>query len=181
MGKDRFLVLNWDDLFWDVYELAKMIKRSGYKADLLVVIARGGWVVGRILSDLLELRNVAGITIKSYKGIGVKKTPKIVQGIEHSLKDKKILLVDDIVDSGDTLMTALKYLREKEPADVRTAIPYVKPKAVVRPDYYIKVVDRWVVFPYEYKETISLLHPQDNELEIANPEITKALMEIENS
>ena len=64
MEEEKFLVLSWDDLFWDVVDLAKVIKKDGFRADLLVAIARGGWVVGRILSDLLGLREVAGITIR---------------------------------------------------------------------------------------------------------------------
>jgi len=163
MGREELLVLTWDDLFWDVYELARIIEKSGYKADLLVVIARGGWVVGRILSDLLSLKSVAGITIKSYEGINVKKTPKVTQGIDTSLKGKSVLLVDDIVDSGETLETALRYLRTKEISIVKSAVPYVKPKASIKPDYYVKIIDKWVVFPYEYKETLELLNP-DSEI-----------------
>lgn len=172
MGGEELLVLTWDDLFWDIYELAKIIRRSNYIPDLLIVIARGGWVVGRILSDLLSLRNVAGITIKSYEGINMRKTPRIIQGIDMPIKDKNVLLVDDIVDSGETLKIALKYLKMKKASIIKSAIPYVKPKASIRPDFYVKIIDKWVVFPYEYKETLELLNP-DSEVAKTIVEMTK--------
>ncbi len=151
-------VLEWEELYWDVYELAKKIKKSDFKADMLVAVARGGWVIGRILSDILGLDNVAGLTIKFYKDIGeTDNQPRLIQPLPKELLGKRILLVDDIVDTGETLRVAIDHVKARRALEVRSAVPYIKPWAKVKPDYYIKVFDSWVVFPYEYMETIKSL------------------------
>ena len=151
----RFLILSWEDLFWDIVELGRLIKESGFKPDVLVAVARGGWVVGRVLSDLLEVEVALGLTIKFYTGIDERdRRPRIVQPLGVNLEDKNVLLVDDIVDTGETLWLARTHVLSKGASEVRTATPYVKPWARHKPDYYVKVVDKWVVFPYEYVETL---------------------------
>lgn len=154
----RLIVLDWEELYWDVFELAKKIKRSGFKPDVLVAIARGGWVIGRILSDLLEVPDVAGLTIKFYTGVDETRTkPEIVQPLVQDVNMKKLLLVDDIVDTGETLKLALEHVKEKGAREVKSAAPYIKKWSPITPDYYVRVMDGWVVFPYEYTETIKAL------------------------
>ncbi len=154
----RLIVLDWEELYWDVFELAKKIKRSGFKPDVLVAIARGGWVIGRILSDLLEVPDVAGLTIKFYTGVDETKTkPEIVQPLVQDVNMKKVLLVDDIVDTGETLKLALEHVKERGAREVKSAAPYIKKWSPITPDYYVRVMDGWVVFPYEYTETIKAL------------------------
>lgn len=158
MGKDKFLILSWDDLFWDTIELARKIRDTRQHFHILVAIARGGWVVGRILSDMLNIKRVGGITISFYEDIDKrKKEPIILQPLNIDIKDKSIILVDDIADTGKTLQKAKDHIEKLGAAEVKTSTLYIKPWCNFIPDFYVKKVDRWVVFPYEYRETIESL------------------------
>lgn len=75
---------------------------------------------------------------------------------------KRILLVDEICDSGKTFERALTYLNSAEeemsrPAAIKTACLVFKSKSLLKPDYYQDLIDKWVVFPYEVRETIEEL------------------------
>lgn len=162
----KLVVVDWDDLFWDVYELASKVRKSGYKPDMIVAIARGGWVIGRLLSDFLSVNEAAGLTIRFYKDIGeTAEKPQIVQPLRSRLDGKRVLVVDDIVDSGETMKLAVRHVKERGAEEVRAAAPYLKPWSIYKPDYYVKVVDGWVVFPYEYVETMKALEDKIKSLE----------------
>ena len=62
------------------------------------------------------------------------------------------LVVDDLVDQGDTLETVRKHLGEHKPMMLEAAVLFKKPWSRVEPDYYLEVTDRWVVFPFELSE-----------------------------
>ncbi|ABL77792.1 phosphoribosyltransferase [Thermofilum pendens] len=158
MGRQKILVLSWEQFFLDSVQLSKKIIENGYRPDILVAIARGGWVLGRILSDLLSVRDAVALTMKFYEEVGShKERPVLVQELNVDLRGRKVLLVDDIVDSGATLREAVNHLRKAEPLEVRTATLYVKTWSPFKPDFYVKELSEWVVFPYELKETYQSL------------------------
>ncbi|QOJ78252.1 phosphoribosyltransferase [Infirmifilum lucidum] len=148
--------ITWGDLFNDTLELARQIIASGYHPELLLVVARGGLVVGRILSDLLSVRDIANVSVKFYKGVGLASDkPVIAEGLNPGLvAGKAVLVVDDIVDSGSTLQAVLEHLSSNEPRGVKSAALYVKPWAKIYPDFYVRTVEEWIVFPYEIRETL---------------------------
>jgi len=157
MEKDKFQVLSWDEFYWDIFDLGKKIKKS-YQADILIAVARGGWVVGRIISDLLEIDRVASIGVKFYKGINSRnERPVITQPLSIDVKNQKVLIVDDIADTGETVKIVREYVLKGEPKDVKIAVVYLKPWCRVKVDFFIKETDKWVVFPYEQMETINYL------------------------
>jgi len=150
--------LTWQQLNDDVLMLGKSIAESGFKPDLLVAVARGGWVIGRMLSDILGVKRAVGITISSYEDVGKRKgEPVILQPLNIDIRGLRVLVVDDIVDTGATLKVAVDHVRGKGALEVKSAAPYVKPWSTFRPDYYVRIVDKWVVFPYEYFETLESL------------------------
>lgn len=152
----RLIVLSWDELLRDAALLVRKIKGAGYRPDLLVAVARGGWVIGRILSDCLGVDLAFSLTIKSYKGLAKREGEAVLQTLPNSrtLEGKTALVVDDVSDSGSTLKTAVKLVQGAGIAEVRTATLYVKPRTCYIPDFYVRSVDGWVVFPYEYCETL---------------------------
>ncbi len=157
MEKDKFLILSWDEFYWDIFDLGRKIEES-YKPDILIAIARGGWVVGRIISDLLEVSKVASIGVRFYKDVGVRDLkPEITQPLSVTVKDQKVLIVDDVADTGETIELVKKHVLEDNPQSVKIAVVYVKPWCKASIDYYVKKTDKWIVFPYEQMETISHL------------------------
>jgi len=155
-GTLKLRKITWSELFYDTLELAKKIAFAGFHPELLVVVARGGLVVGRLLSDFLSIRRIANVSVRLYEGIGTAAKEPILEGSINSdeIRGKPVLVVDDIVDSGTTLSFVLKYISAHNPGEVRSAALYVKPWAKTRPDFFVRVIEEWAVFPYEIRETL---------------------------
>src|SRR5205809_8126357 len=92
--------------------LAKRIKSSGYKAEVIVGISRGGWPPARIMSDLLENSNIANMKVEFYKDIGVRsRKPRITKPVTANVTGKRVLVVDEVVNYGHHLKDVENQLR----------------------------------------------------------------------
>ena len=146
----RFRYLGWSEYGRLLERLAKLVASDG-TFDLVIGIARGGLPVAMVVSDRLGTK-VDFINVKSYDGIGKRGKPKILSTITEEIAGKQVLLVDDIVDEGDTMRSVTDYLLARGPAAIKTAAIFTKPWSSVRPDFCLGVVENWVVFPYERGE-----------------------------
>ena len=152
----EFKYLSWPEYGNLAEALAEKVRSGGKSFDLVVGIARGGMPVAMVVSDHLGVR-VDFINVKSYDGIGKRSTPRILSTLTEAMAGKSILLVDDLVDQGDTLATVMDYLKQQNPRLVQTAVLFKKPWSRSEPDYYLEVVDKWVVFPFELSEVNRLI------------------------
>lgn len=133
--------------------LHEIIVRSGYEPNLIVAVARGGWIPARLLLDFRSTKDVANIKIEGYTEINQQQVdPIISQPLGISVEGKTLLVVDDIADSGKSLKLAIEHLKEAGAAVVKTATLYHKPWSIVTPDYLVRQTDVWVVFPWEFIE-----------------------------
>lgn len=153
MSQISFLPLSWSRFHQDVFELAKKVGESEQKFDRIVCIDRGGAVVARFLSDFLGLK-ISSFVMVAYKEIGKLSQPQIKEELKADIKGEKILLVDEIIDSGSSFEVALEYLTKFKPQEIITLAPYVKPISRFQPDFWQVETDQWVIFPYEVRETI---------------------------
>jgi len=148
----KLLKLDWPTIQRMCEELAQKIEASGFKPEVIIGIARGGWVPARILSDLLDIEYVANMRVEFYTEPGVtKKTPTISQKVSTDIKGKRVLLVDDVSDTGHSIDLAFKSLQDAK--EVRTATLHFKPHSIFKPDYFIAETSEWIVYPWEIKET----------------------------
>jgi len=146
------LRMSWDATIEYCEELAERTGR--YKPDMIIGISRGGLVPARILSDILGIKKVGIIGITFYRKAGeTNESPEIVQELCMDIKGKKILLVDDIADTGKSLVVAKDYLESKEAGEIKVATIHYKPNSIFKPDYYVGTTTAWVVYPWECKET----------------------------
>lgn len=152
----KFLYIPWRSFHQDIYKLAQKIKKIENDFDLIVAMARGGLSVAQMLSDLLDLP-IASFTIKSYKDLKQKEIPVVTFRLGNKLHGKKILLVDDVSDSGKTFIRGVEYLKELGAENIKTVSVFIKPTTKYVPDYYEKSVSDWIIFPYEMRETITVL------------------------
>jgi hypothetical protein len=135
--------------------LADKIRKNGFKPDIVVGVSRGGWPPARVLSDLLDNPNLANVRAEFYLGIAeTKGDPTLTQPVSMKVEGKKVLIVDEIADTGKSLKLIKKHIIEEGAVEVKIATIYYKPWSVIKPDYYEKETSRWVVFPWEIKETI---------------------------
>jgi hypothetical protein len=173
----KFEYISWGDYHRLTFQMAQEIEKRRLRLDKLVVISRGGAVVGRLLSDFLELP-IRYITIVAYGAINKPKKPKIVEGLNTTVDNETVLLVDEIADSGATFKTAIEHLRKHQAAKIYTAALIIKPHTQPRPDFYTHTSDKWVVFPYEVRETISQLASQWQKEGNARKEIVRKLVKL---
>ncbi len=150
-----FLNVSWSDIDELALSLAERIVASGYRPDAIVGIMRGGWIPARILSDLLGVEILDAIEVKFYKGIGeTREKPVVTRPPLADLRDKAVLLVDDVSDTGKSLSVAVSALVLLGPSRIKTATLYVKPWTMSVPDYYAATTESWIIFPWEKGEIL---------------------------
>ena len=153
-----YLILSWQDVYNLTLQLSERIVASGFKPDIIVGIARGGWIPARILSDVLYMESLHNIRIEYYTDVGVKgKEPKITQPLTGSLKGRSVLIVDEIADTGDSLFHAINHVKALGVEEQRSAVLHLKPNSRVTPNYSMVHTKSWVVYPWENRESIIAL------------------------
>ena len=146
-----FRYISWSEYGNLAEALAEKVRTGGKKFDLVVGIARGGIPVAMVASDRLGVK-IDMINVKSYTGIEKRGSPTILSTLTERIQGKSVLLVDDLVDQGDTLALVQGYLKKQKPKTLLTAVLFKKPWSKAEPDYYLEVVDKWVVSPFELSE-----------------------------
>lgn len=151
----QFEIPSWTRIYSFLLNLAKTIQKDKFRADVIIGVLRGGCLPARILSDLLENTKLAIIAVEFYTGTTkIRRKPIITQPVSVSVKDKKILLVDDVADTGESLKLVNKHLKEAGASEIKVVTIYRKPWSSIVPDYYAKDTCLWIVFPWEIKETV---------------------------
>ena len=154
-SETKFEAPSWNQIYSMLLNLADKIRKNGFNPDIVVGVSRGGWPPARVLSDLLGNPNLANVRAEFYIGIAeTKGNPTLTQPVSMKVEGKKVLIVDEIADTGKSLKLIKKHIIEEGAVGVKIATIYYKPWSIVKPDYYEKETSSWVVFPWEIKETI---------------------------
>ena len=148
-----FVAPSWDQIYDMLIELAKRVKDSGFRPDLIIGVSRGGWAPARIMSDLLENANTASIRIEFYLAPGVTaRKPVISQAVMVPVKGVNVLVVDDVSDTGESLKVAVEHLDVGGAKAIKTATLFYKPQSIFKPDFFIVQTEQWIIFPWERLE-----------------------------
>ncbi|MEA3522599.1 MAG: phosphoribosyltransferase family protein [Campylobacterota bacterium] len=124
-------------------------KAEIFEADTILAIARGGCIAAQLLTYRLNIRNLQTIQIQSYDQKIQRDTLTLSDTTDLS-QCKRVLIVDDIVDSGNTLCALVLYLKEKYPQiEFKTASLFFKPTASIQPDFTCKEATEWINFFWE--------------------------------
>jgi len=172
----EYQYISWAKLHSDIHHLSLNIEKK-YKPDLLVAIARGGLTIAHIMSDFLELP-ITAFTVSSYHDQKQTTIPKITLHLGNKLHNKKILLVDNVSDSGKTFFRGLDYLKENGASEIKTAAPYIKPWTKYVPDYFQKSFASWIIFPFDMKENTQIIAKKLAKNGLSQKEIIKELKKI---
>jgi len=140
---------SYDEFKVDVNMLAKEIK--GYEPDVILAIARGGMTLGHFLAEALEMRDLYSINSIHYEETRKLDTINIFNVPDLS-KAKRAVLVDDIIDSGETMIEIKKVLNKEYPnLDLKVASIYYKDKALLRPDFAAREATEWIEFFWDFQ------------------------------
>jgi len=150
---ESFEIPTWEQIYTMLLDLADKIRGYNSKFDLIVGVSRGGWTPARVLSDLLENPQIANVKAEFYLGVSeTKREPIITQPISVNVEGKKVLVVDDVSDTGESLRLVKEHLLKQGACILKIASIYVKPWSITIPDFYQKITSAWIIFPWERRE-----------------------------
>ena len=156
-------VLTAHELLADSFRLGIKVLESGFEPTLIIAIWRGGTPVAMAVQEILAYCGVEAdhiaIRTSSYTGVD-QRSAVAVHGLDYIIEkvahDDRVLIVDDVFDTGNTFAAVLRELRIRArgntPQDIRIAAPWYKPtrnQTDLVPDYYLHETDQWIVFPHE--------------------------------
>ena len=135
-------------------DVAQKIIISGFNPDFVIGLARGGWVLSRVLCDFIGVKDLASLKVEHW-GITASKdgAAQIKYPFNIDLNGRRVLIVDDITDTGDSLRLAVDHIQRLCPDDLKTAtLRYITGGSFI-PDYFAdEITWRWVIFPWNYIE-----------------------------
>jgi xanthine phosphoribosyltransferase len=133
----------YEDFLADTKDLTEKID---WEFDTIIAIARGGMSLAHLLGEYYDIRQVHSINTVGYED--TEKLERVdVFNIPELETSQKVLIVDDIVDSGDTLVEVLNVLRQLYPTVIfKTASLFYKKSARIAPDWHVQEADKWIDF-----------------------------------
>lgn len=151
-----------ENLTWETFGeasryLSQEIVDSGWMPDLIVGVARGGLIPAGAIGYAIGVKEMGAINVEFYTDIGATLPEPIILNPRldtESLTDKKVLVVDDVADSGKTLDLVVNMLKETA-SEVRSAVIYTKPTTIFEPDYSWKKTEAWINFAWSVLPVIT--------------------------
>jgi hypoxanthine phosphoribosyltransferase len=158
------LYLSAQDLLEDAFRLGARVLASGFRPTVMIAIWRGGTPIGIAVQELLAYQGVEtdhiAIRTSSYdSGIDGRRNEIRIHGMNYLIKnvrhEDRLLIVDDVFDTGNTIDAVIRYLQRKArlntPLDIRVAVPYYKPsrnQTSRTPDYFLHETSEWIKYPH---------------------------------
>lgn len=140
-------------------KLAGMIMEEGVSFDLVVAIARGGMLPARLMCDFLNIKRLSSVQIRHYEaGAEQMKEAEIIDPVNSEMiRGNKVLLVDDVNDSGKTLKAALDHVLEFQPERVKTAVLHEKVNDLFEADFKVDKLKDWKWLMYQWAATEDII------------------------
>lgn len=148
MPNAEFLELSWE-LFGELCRvLAVKVATSGYEPELVIGIAKAGVIPGAVVASILRCDFFSLKISRDSGGERVRDRPKILSAAPKDAAGKRVLVVDEICTSGETLRIAQNALRQVKPAEIMTATSLVKVGGY-KPDFHALETSATVAFPWD--------------------------------
>ncbi len=149
-------LLTWSDFDRAVRKIATGVRDESPPVDCIVGIARGGLVPAVALSNVLDVEDLRIVSVARNVGSGQyleKRRPTVRWLFDpQEMRDKRVLVVDDVAGSGETLAEVRAEIDEVGPERCRTAVLVRMLRGTSAPDLAAVELDDWVVFPWEDRD-----------------------------
>jgi len=151
---------SWENIYQLSRKLSEKIIGCGFKPDIIIGLARGGWVPSRNLCDFLGVKDLISLKVEHW---GVTASPdgkaKMKYPLKVDLSGKKVLLVDDITDTGESLKLTKEFVGRMRPAELKTATLQYMTNSNFTPDFYAETIDAeknwtWIIYPWNVTEDL---------------------------
>ena len=146
---NEFFEVSWE-MFGELSRALALRVARDYDPDIVVGIARAGVIPAAVVASILRLDFYSMRISRKEGDEQVRERPAIMSAAPPQVAGKRVLVVDEIATSGDTLRLALAAVRDARPAEVRTATSFVRPRGY-KPDYFALETDATVIFPWDRK------------------------------
>jgi hypoxanthine phosphoribosyltransferase len=178
----RCRVASWQDVDTWAETLARAVGAAGRAPETIVGLTRGGWVPARLLADRLGVKRLVSLRAQHW---GVTATPdgraSVSEGLSGPVQGQRVLVVDDITDTGESLELALEVVKRGSPSHVDTAAFLHITHSKYVPTFYAEEIPKeqwvWVVFPWNYWEDVASLVARAREVDPSPDGIRKTLRE----
>ncbi len=153
-------IVGWKEIDELVSRLVRQMREAAFSPDLIVAIARGGFVPARLLADRLDVFDMDSMKIEHYRGVRKGPRARLRYPLAAEVAGRRVLVVDDVSDSGETFELALAHIRERgTPAALRTAAMHHKESSSYRPDFHAGRLQSWswLVYPWAMSEDLRSL------------------------
>ncbi len=153
----RCELVTWEHFYELARKLSLIMFETSFQPNIIVAIGRGGCIPARVICDYLDIFDLDVIKIEHYHGVHKEKTAMLRYPLSADISGKRVLLVDDVSDTGDSFDVAIQHLLENgEPAELKTAALHHKIVSGYMPDYYAEVVHewRWIIYPWAIMEDL---------------------------
>lgn len=150
-------VITWNQFYELCRELATEILEAGFYPDIIVAIGRGGYIPARVLADFLGVMQLHSIRIEHYKGSHKEPKALIKDPLVSDMQAQRILLVDDVSDTGETFKMALRHIKKHASStQILTATIHYKVVSKYEPDFYAQRITqwRWITYPWAVVEDV---------------------------
>ena len=142
--------LGWQEFGDACRTLTRTVVDSGYEPDLILSITRGGLLPAAAIAYALDIKNVHIINVEFYTGVDERLPEPIFLPplpATNYLADQKLLIVDDVADTGETLRLVRDFA-DRVAQESRVAVLYEKSRSMIACDYVWRRTDGWIVFPW---------------------------------
>ncbi len=157
-------VLTWSGFGEATRELAQRVWESGFDPDIIVCVARGGLLPAGAIAYAMDHKSLLVMNVEFYTGVGTTLLdPRLVDPVPENagLEGKRVLIVDDVADSGRTLQF-VKDICNQYTDQVKTAVLYQKPRSLVDCEYVWRTTDEWIAFPWSDQPPVTGAQNIDN-------------------
>jgi hypoxanthine phosphoribosyltransferase len=161
----RCRLATWADVDRWADTLGSAIRAADRVPQTIVGLTRGGWVPSRLLADRLGVKRIVSLRAQHW---GVTATPdgkaELTEGLSGTVEGQRVLVADDITDTGESLALAVAHVREYRAERVESATFLHITHSKFRPTYLGEEIPRgawaWIVFPWNYWEDLRTLAAQ---------------------
>ena len=146
---------SWERIWKLSRKLSRKIRDSGFNPDMIIAIVRGGLVPSMNLSDFLGIKDILTLKIEHWGITATRdKKARLKYPLNADLTGRNVLLVDDLTDTGDSIILALEHLKTLNPDVIKTATLIHKSTSDFEPDFYAEKIEKWiwVIFPWNFNE-----------------------------
>jgi len=153
----KIVYLPWSKALELCYRLASLILDEGREYDSIIAVSRGGLIPARIVSNVLGIDDFIVLRSKLWSiGGRIHDEPQVSMHERVNVDGKRVLVVDEVVDTGATLTKITRLLKGLGAVSVETAVLHYKSTSSLKPDYYAERIDEWVwvFYPWSFIETL---------------------------